>query len=1066
MADQQIVYRLRGDTSSLEDASSRADAALAAVERTLGDLASQLGNTAAASAKLEISQTSSVAALQSTVQWERALLNVRASAQNQQRQQYQTQQQFLAGLRSEADGIGKLRSELLALEAAELGVSAQAEPMIARLAQAERGAAGLGKTGKLTAFEAQQLGYQMNDLAVQIASGQSAFTAMIQQGSQLSGTFGGVGGAMRAVLTVITPLNVALTAGAAVVGLVGYAMYEGHQQALEYQKSMVLTGNAAGVTAGRVDLMAISVAQNARITAGAAREILQAFVSTGEVGPTALASVAEAAGRLQRITGTATSEIVRDFSSMSQGVAKWALEHNKQYNFLSVAQYKYIQSLEGQGRAEEAARVASEALNKALKDREPQLGTLARLWNEARSAAAGYFDRVARAGAPDNVDRAFERTQTNIARLQAQIERNKPLLATREGKLNDAALRAQLAVEQAKLAAVQRSQGLAAQVSQATAERTRQEQEDLERQSRTYQDSLLAIDKAGSDRLLAQQEGALEIRASRAQLAYETGEGTARAYSDALIALEQGRLDQQEANVERSIEIERRRVIEGTKVQQEEQRNQQQAAIEGLNQQLDRIRAKKVQLTVDIRLGKFDVAPKDSLVPTDALRQFESAQRAGIEQYTRDQAVARQQAAHDLIETTRDINIALIRDDEQRGRRQIAVDEDVLRKRLDLASMNAADRQRVEEDLAAWRAARERQLTEELKPEYQRQLELFADTQRYMKQASAEFHQSFIDAGRDAWTELLETGKISASRLGKVVADEFAKVTYDKLFAKQVSGAADWLFGQISQLAGLGGAGGAVGATQSQVRAVDNAIDAGNQAAAAAEQTAAQAALAESAGFTGLALDAVTDSLLAQEAPLDLLAINAQAAAEALAAVTASGGGSGGGGLLGSLFGDGGGSDEELALLEEFAARNGATFDGSIAAFARGGSFTNTVVHEPTLFQFARGTKIGQMGEEGPEAIVPLTRGPSGVLGIKQWGGNGGGAPNVSVNVEVVNNFGPDAKARVEQKPNGDLRVIFEQVEDHLASRMGAGQGPLAKATGSRFGLNPVAGAPVRGRTF
>jgi Membrane proteins related to metalloendopeptidases len=69
-------------------------------------------------------------------------------------------------------------------------------------------------------------------------------------------------------------------------------------------------------------------------------------------------------------------------------------------------------------------------------------------------------------------------------------------------------------------------------------------------------------------------------------------------------------------------------------------------------------------------------------------------------------------------------------------------------------------------------------------------------------------------------------------------------------------------------------------------------------------------------------------------------------------------------------------------------AANGATFSNGIAQFARGDTFTNSIVSSPTLFQFADGgvTRMGEMGEAGPEAIMPLKRGPDGRLGVDASG--------------------------------------------------------------------------------
>jgi lambda family phage tail tape measure protein len=65
-------------------------------------------------------------------------------------------------------------------------------------------------------------------------------------------------------------------------------------------------------------------------------------------------------------------------------------------------------------------------------------------------------------------------------------------------------------------------------------------------------------------------------------------------------------------------------------------------------------------------------------------------------------------------------------------------------------------------------------------------------------------------------------------------------------------------------------------------------------------------------------------------------------------------------------------------------AADGAYFASGIAAFANGGMFTNSVVSSPTLFKFADGgaMRTGVMGEAGPEAIMPLSRGSDGRLGV------------------------------------------------------------------------------------
>ncbi len=61
--------------------------------------------------------------------------------------------------------------------------------------------------------------------------------------------------------------------------------------------------------------------------------------------------------------------------------------------------------------------------------------------------------------------------------------------------------------------------------------------------------------------------------------------------------------------------------------------------------------------------------------------------------------------------------------------------------------------------------------------------------------------------------------------------------------------------------------------------------------------------------------------------------------------------------------------------------------------FAGGGLFTNGIVSQPTTFSF------GQMGEAGPEAIVPITQGPKG-LGIRSYGGASKGNDKETIEVQ------------------------------------------------------------------
>lgn len=87
------------------------------------------------------------------------------------------------------------------------------------------------------------------------------------------------------------------------------------------------------------------------------------------------------------------------------------------------------------------------------------------------------------------------------------------------------------------------------------------------------------------------------------------------------------------------------------------------------------------------------------------------------------------------------------------------------------------------------------------------------------------------------------------------------------------------------------------------------------------------------------------------------------------------------GGIIGSLFGGAGGGGGADAIMGLFNAKGNAFNRGNVIPFARGG-----IVSSPTIFPMARG--MGLMGEAGPEAVMPLSRGRNGNLGVTMHGGS------------------------------------------------------------------------------
>jgi phage-related minor tail protein len=90
--------------------------------------------------------------------------------------------------------------------------------------------------------------------------------------------------------------------------------------------------------------------------------------------------------------------------------------------------------------------------------------------------------------------------------------------------------------------------------------------------------------------------------------------------------------------------------------------------------------------------------------------------------------------------------------------------------------------------------------------------------------------------------------------------------------------------------------------------------------------------------------------------------------------------------------------DVGLRPLQQLAGSFFQNLFGGILPFAKGGIVPfaqGGVVSRPTYFPAGR--NLGLMGEAGPEAILPLARGPDGRLGVAA--GGQGGAVNIVFNV-------------------------------------------------------------------
>ena len=309
---------------------------------------------------------------------------------------------------AEATTFGKGQSDRLErLAEFKFGgvVPAQLAAQIAALREYESASVkslnNIGMSAKATNAALRQVPAQFTDIVVSLQGGQNPLTVLLQQGGQLRDIFGSAGVAARALGNYILGLVNPFTVAAAAVGTIGYAYYAGSQEAKEYSKALILSGDAAGVTSDKLGTMAANMAK-LRGTQGQAAEALVAFVSAGAAGSANLERYASSALAFSKATGTSVEDIAKQFAELKKAPLEASLKLNESTNYLTKSLYEQIKALEEQGRSSEAAALAQNAWADALDNRTPRmlenLGYVERAYKGALQWVTGLWDATKNIG--------------------------------------------------------------------------------------------------------------------------------------------------------------------------------------------------------------------------------------------------------------------------------------------------------------------------------------------------------------------------------------------------------------------------------------------------------------------------------------------------------------------------------------------------------------------------------------------------------------------------------------------------------------------------------------------
>ena len=189
----------------------------------------------------------------------------------------------------------------------------------------------------------------------------------------------------------------AVVAAAAALGVLIYGYNQGSKEADEYNKSLILTGNYAGTTAGRLAELALQVSAVNGTTSEAAATLAK-LAGSSVIAGDSLRTIADAAAAMEDATGRSVDATIAEFVKIAKDPVAAAKELNDQYHFLTASVYSQIVALKEQGDQIGAAKLLTDTYAETVNTRSSQitdnLGYIERAWKGITDEAKKSLDAI------------------------------------------------------------------------------------------------------------------------------------------------------------------------------------------------------------------------------------------------------------------------------------------------------------------------------------------------------------------------------------------------------------------------------------------------------------------------------------------------------------------------------------------------------------------------------------------------------------------------------------------------------------------------------------------------
>jgi lambda family phage tail tape measure protein len=752
----------------------------------------------------------------------------------------------------------------------------------------------------------------------------------------------GAGASAAGLLAILGPIALATAA----VGGLAYAYYKGSEEQDAYSKNLILTGNAAGVSAEQLGALARQVSATVGTT-GQAAEVLALLAGNGKIAGESFADITQAAVSMQVATGKAVSETVAEFSKLADDPVKASAALNEQYHYLTASVYSQIEALEKQGDHAGAVKLATEQYADVINERTPKILENLSFWEKGYNAVARAADNLKNIGRPD-IDGDIEQARRNLEFAQSGnvglFQNKKEMIEFYSSQLN------MLEDKKAADADIAKWEG---------------------EQAKAQGDAVIAmgkIDALTKSSLTNEQKRAEAIKDYKKQLDdIRKVDPKDSRLDPAAVAKNMSNLNDKFKDPKAapgSVDLtgfnNAKNVLSETlayykNAEKELEASQRAGVISQVSFTEQRVSLLQQEATEVTQSYQAEI---DALEATKTKKGTTAAQVIQIDQKIADARTAMVKAQQDS-----DSELAIIATNEEgRLRKQtlaVSTYTNALKQQVDTLRQQGL---RAASSLG--QGDRQRGLTDQ-----QNSIDDKANAQRI------DLANQYGDGSRgmslDEYNAKLKAVAQSQQELRNVVV-----ANYDDMTSAQ----GDWTAGASSAWENyLESTRDVAGQTKSLF----------TNAFSAAEDAFAQFVTTGKASFSDFAKSILADMARIAARQASSSALNGLFGLATSAASSYFGGSS-----STSL-----GASQSGYSAQYFPQAKGGAWSGGVQMFANGGAFTNNIVTKPTAFGMANG-QMGVMGEKTEEAIVPLARDSQGRLGVRGGGGNSS-TVNVSVTVDA-----------------------------------------------------------------